>query len=48
MFQAIIELQKAHELDPKDRNTLISLKQLYLRINDQDKYKEVKAKLDGI
>jgi tetratricopeptide (TPR) repeat protein len=38
-------LEKAHELNPSDTNTMISLKQLYARTGDQVKYDAIKAKL---
>lgn len=39
-------LEKAHELNPDDTNTMLSLKQLYARTNDTVKYDAIKAKLD--
>ena len=39
-------LEKAHELNPKDTNTMISLKQLYARTGENEKYDQMKAKLD--
>ncbi|HET6244496.1 MAG: tetratricopeptide repeat protein [Bacteroidetes bacterium] len=44
---ALPYLEKAHELDPKDRNTLISLKQLYARTQQADKYKKIKELLEN-
>jgi tetratricopeptide (TPR) repeat protein len=41
-------LEKAHEIDPKDKGVLISLKDLYVRLNQTDKYNEVKEKLDKL
>jgi tetratricopeptide (TPR) repeat protein len=38
-------LEKAHEIDPKDRSTLESLKQLYARTGQTDKYKKMKELL---
>jgi tetratricopeptide (TPR) repeat protein len=35
-------LEKAHEVDSKDRSTLESLKQLYVRTGQTDKYKKIK------
>ena len=43
--QALPFLEKAAELNPTDRNTLMSLKQLYARLGMNDKYKEVEQKL---
>ncbi len=39
-------LEKAHELDPKDRSTLISLKEIYTRLRMDDKRAEIDAKLE--
>ncbi len=36
-------LEKAHVIDPKDKNTLISLKELYFRNGNEAKYAEIKA-----
>ncbi len=38
-------LEKAHELQPKDRSTLASLKEIYTRLNMLDKLKDVNTKL---
>jgi Tfp pilus assembly protein PilF len=38
-------LEKAHELQPNDRSTLASLKEIYTRLNMLDKLKDVNAKL---
>ncbi len=38
-------LQKAHEIDPSDRNTMISLKEIYTRLKMYDKLKEINAEL---
>ncbi len=40
-------LEKAHELNPTDQNTMISLKQLYARTGENDKYDKINAKLGG-
>jgi tetratricopeptide (TPR) repeat protein len=40
-------LEKAWELNPKDENTMTSLKQLYVRLNENEKYEKVKAALDN-
>lgn len=45
--EAMPYLEKALELNPDDRSTLISLKQLYARIGENVKYEKIKAKLDG-
>jgi tetratricopeptide (TPR) repeat protein len=37
-------LEKALELNPTDQNTITSLKQLYVRLNENDKYDKLKAK----
>lgn len=39
-------LEKAHELEPEDRSTLISLKEIYTRLRMDDKRKEIDAKLE--
>jgi tetratricopeptide (TPR) repeat protein len=41
-------LERALELSPNDRSTLISLRQLYLQTNQTDKYNKVKAVLDNL
>ncbi len=38
-------LQKAHEIDPADRNTMISLKEIYTRIKMYDDLKKINAEL---
>jgi len=38
-------LQKAHEINPSDRNTMISLKEIYTRLKKYDKLKEINAEL---
>ena len=40
-------LEKAHQLNPSDNNTMVSLKQLYARTGENDKYDQIKAKLEG-
>lgn len=39
-------LEKAHELQPEDRSTLVSLKEIYTRLRMDDKRKEIDAKLE--
>jgi predicted DNA-binding protein YlxM (UPF0122 family) len=39
-------LEKAYELQPTDRSTLVSLKEIYTRLNMMDKLKEINAKLE--
>ncbi len=39
-------LETASELDPEDTNTLLSLKEIYTRLQKYDKLKEVNAKLE--
>ena len=46
--EAMPYLEKASSINPKDKNTLISLKTLYIRIADTDKYNKVKAILDNL
>ena len=45
--KALTYLEKAHELDPKDRNTMISLSQLYARTKQYDKAKIIKDQLEA-
>lgn len=40
--------EKANEINPNDRDALLSLKQLYFRENNMDKYYRVKDKLDSM
>jgi tetratricopeptide (TPR) repeat protein len=42
---ALPYLEKALELQPNDKNTLLSLKQLYARTGQTDKYKQINDKL---
>ncbi|MBN4081545.1 tetratricopeptide repeat protein [bacterium AH-315-C07] len=44
---ALPHLERAHELNDKDQNTIVSLKQLYARIGDYEKSKAMKAKLQN-
>jgi tetratricopeptide (TPR) repeat protein len=41
-------LEKAHELDSKDNNTMISLQQLYAQLKLNDKSLEMKKKRDAM
>lgn len=45
--EAMPFLEKALELNPTDTNTMVSLKQLYARINETAKYEAIKNKLEG-
>jgi tetratricopeptide (TPR) repeat protein len=45
---ALPYLEKAYELDPNDYNTLLSLKQLYAKTNQTDKYKLINEKLKAL
>lgn len=40
-------LEKALELNPTDTNTMLSLKQLYARTGENEKYDRIKAKMEG-
>lgn len=40
-------LEKAHEINPADKNTMSSLVQVYAIMGETDKYKAMKAKLQG-
>ncbi len=44
---AMPALEKAHEIDPKDRNTIASLTKIYAMTSKEAKYLEMKKKLDG-
>jgi len=46
--KAIPELETAEKLNPKDRNTLITLKQLYARKSNADKIKEYEDKIKNL
>jgi tetratricopeptide (TPR) repeat protein len=41
-------LEKAHELDPKDVNTLLSLKELYYRLQMMDKWEAIKKEIEAL
>jgi len=43
--KALPLLEKSHELDSSDKNVMISLKQIYVRLQMMDKYEEMKKKL---
>lgn len=43
--KALPYLEKAHQMDPKDRNTIVTLKEIYARKSMLDKVKEMDAKL---
>jgi hypothetical protein len=43
--KSIPYLEKAHELQPEDRSTLVSLKEIYTRLNMMEKLKEVNEQL---
>jgi tetratricopeptide (TPR) repeat protein len=45
--KALPYLEKAHEIDPKDMNTMQSLKIIYYRIGEIEKSDAMKAKIDG-
>lgn len=40
-------LERAHELDPTDKSTMISLKELYVRTGNTEKYNDIKSKLEN-
>lgn len=46
--KALPFLEKAEKLQPTDKSTLFSLKQLYARVGNQERYKEIDAKLKGL
>ncbi|MGY6562188.1 MAG: tetratricopeptide repeat protein [Luteibaculaceae bacterium] len=41
-------LEKAHSIEPDDVQTLLALKQLYVRLKMNDKYAEIKNKLEAL
>ena len=43
---ALPYLEKAHQLDPNDVSTMISLKGLYAQLNEMDKFNDIKKKLE--
>jgi hypothetical protein len=47
MNSAMPILEKAHGMNAEDRNTMTALKQIYGRLDLEDKYMEMKAKLKG-
>lgn len=46
--KALPYLEKAHEIEPKDKNTIISLQQLYTALKQNDKAMEMKKKKDAL
>ena len=48
MNKSLPILEKAYELDPDDYSTLFSLKQIYSRVGNVDKYKEVSERLQNL
>lgn len=48
LAEALPYMEKAHEIDPEEVSTLETLKTLYYRMGMNDKYEEVKAKLESI
>ncbi len=46
--KALPYLEQAHQLEPKDKNTLISLKELYYRNGADEKYNSVVEQLKGM
>lgn len=46
--KALPYLEKSLELEPEDKNTLISLKEIYVRLGDLEKSKEMKQRLDAL
>lgn len=45
--QALPYLEKAHDLDPKDKTTMQTLKLLYVRTNQTEKYNKINEKLNN-
>jgi len=46
--KALPFMEKAYSLNPDDRYTMGSLKELYYRLKQTDKYNTIKAKLDAL
>jgi tetratricopeptide (TPR) repeat protein len=46
--KALPYMQKAYELNPNDKYTLMSLKELYYRLKMTKEYEEIKVKLDAL
>lgn len=46
--ESILYLEKAHELNPTDQSTLLSLKTIYARLGMMDEFKEVNEKLKAL
>ncbi|POY34843.1 hypothetical protein C3K47_17980 [Solitalea longa] len=46
--EALPYLEKAYEINPKDRNVIISLKEVYARTNQKQKYDKVDAALKAL
>lgn len=46
--KALPYMQKAYELDPNDRYTMQSLRELYYRLKMTDEYNTIKAKLEAL
>ena len=46
--QGLPHLEKAHEINPKDRNTIASLKTVYTLVGNAEKSIEMKNKLEGL
>jgi len=46
--QALPFFEKAENIDGKDKNTVIALKEIYARLNQLDKAEEYKKKLEGM
>ena len=48
LAKALPYMEKAHQINPKDRQTLETLKTLYYRMQMNDKYEAVKAELEAL
>lgn len=46
--EAAIEFEKAHKIKPKDRDVLQTLKSIYYKLQENEKYKIVKEKLENL
>ncbi len=46
--EALPYMEKAHKINPKDRNTLLSLSTIYLKLQMYDQQKKIKEELDAL
>ena len=46
--KSLVYLERAHQIDSKDMDTLIALKQVYARLNMLDKLDEIKKEIEAL